>query len=310
MFLGTLAWVAVISREPEATAERLGRLFGLPRADVPSDAGSVPALAVGRSAIVVLSPGHALVAGREGPGVDHIAIGVDDVAAAGAEAKRRGFSAADAPLPGLAGEAALPLAAEELFGVRTLLSRPLRLPDPTAASVSRIDHLGIASNDAFGAIPVFRDRLGLALESTQTDVETVVAVESFTSDRYGVVYHSRPARIVGGLRVSFLTIGDCELEFLQNLDPGHSAEVDPGQAGTTKQDQGAITRYIARHGPGLHHIALKTHDINGLLERADKTGVPVIDRRGRPGSRRGLIGFFHPDAFGGVLFHLVERPDA
>jgi hypothetical protein len=310
MLSENLAWVGIVSRAPEDAARRLEDLFGLPRVEVRAQDAPVPALKVGRSAIVVLPPGHALAGGRERPGVDHIAIGVRDVAAAGAEAERRGFPRAGRPQPGLARGEVLPLAPDALFGVRTVLASPLPLPGASEGPVSRIDHLGIASTDAFGAIPVFRDRLGLALESTQTDVETVVAVESFTSDRYGVVHHSRPARIVGGLRVSFLTIGDCELEFLQNLDPEHEAEVDASRAGTTKQDQGAITRYVARHGPGLHHVALKTDDIDGLLSRAVAKGVPVIDRRGRPGSRRGRIGFFQPDAFGGVLFHLVERPDA
>lgn len=310
MFSDSLAWVAIVSREPDVTAQRLEELFGLARAELRGNDGAVTALKVGRSAIVVLPPGHALAAGRERPGVDHLAIGVENVAAAAVEAERRGFPCAGELRPGLAGGEVLPLAPEALLGIRAVLASPLPLPDASEGPVSRIDHLGIASIDAFGAIPVFRDRLGLQLESTQTDVETIVAVESFTSDRYGVIHHSRPARIVGGLRVSFLTLGDCELEFLQNLDSGHSVEVDASRSGTTKQDQGAIARYIARNGPGLHHVALKTNDVDGSLGRAAAAGVPVIDRCGRPGSRRGRIGFFHPDAFGGVLLHLVERPDA
>jgi predicted enzyme related to lactoylglutathione lyase len=310
VFSHQLAWVAVVSREPQTTAQRLNELFGLPRTDIETSAAPVPILSIGRSGIMILPPGHALAAERERPGVDHVAIAVEDIDAAAAEAECRGFRIAGPRLQGPAGSALVPLAAEDLQGVRVVLATPLALPSPSGASLSRIDHLGIASNDAFGAIKIFHDRLGLPVESTQTDVESVVGIETFTSDRYGVVHHSRPARIIGGLRVSFLTIGDCELEFLQNLDPGHTAETHVAQAGTTKQDQGAITRYIARHGPGLHHVALKTEDIDGDLERAAAGGIPVIDRCGRPGSRRGLIGFFHPDAFGGVLFHLVERPDA
>lgn len=304
-----LAYVAIVSREPAATAGRLSDLFGLPRVDLDAEDGSVAAFAVGRSAIVVLPTGHALTGGRERPGVDHIAIGSDDVAAAADEALRRGFRLDGDAKPGLAGAAIVALSSDDLLGVRVVLATPPALPAAPASPVARIDHLGVASADAFGAVAVFRDRLGLALESTQTDVESLVAIETFTSDRYGVVHHSRPARIVGGLRVAFLTLGDCELEFLQNLDTGDSAEVDPARAGTTKQDQGAIARYVARHGQGLHHVALKTDDIDAVLARAEAMGVPLIDRRGRPGSRRGRIGFFHPDAFGGVLFHLCERPD-
>lgn len=309
MFSDELAYVAIVAREPDAAAGRLSDLFGLARTDIETAQGRVPAVAVGRSAILVLPPGHALAAGRERPGVDHIAIGADDPRRAADAARALGFPTG-APTPGLRGAEAVPLAADALLGVRTVLTPPLAPAQGPPGPVSRIDHLGIASSDAFEAVTVFRDRLGLPLESMQTDVETTVAVESFTSDRYGVVHHSRPARIVGGLRVAFLTIGDCELEFLQNLDPRHGVEMDADRAGTTKQDQGAITRYVERYGPGLHHVALKTDDIDALLARAERSGVRLIDRRGRPGSRRGRIGFFHPDAFGGVLFHLVERPDA
>lgn len=309
MVASSLAYVAIVSREPELTAQRLADLFGLPRTDIDAEGGPAPAFAIGRSAILVLPRGHRLADGRDRPGVDHIAFGADDVAGAAEEMRRRGFRT-DGATAGLGGSTAVALASDDLLGIRAVVTRPLARPTAPTAPVSRIDHIGVASADAFGAISVFRDQLGLPLESTQTDVESLVAIETFTSDRYGVVHHSRPARIIGGLRVAFLTIGDCELEFLQNLDAGHSAEVDPARPGSTKQDQGAIARYVARFGPGLHHLALKTDDIDGLLGRAEASDVPVIDRRGRPGSRRGRIGFFHPQAFGGVLVHLCERPDA
>jgi len=139
-------------------------------------------------------------------------------------------------------------------------------------------------------------------------VELSLAVESFTSDRYGAVYHTRPAELVGGLRVAFIAAGDCELEFLQNFDPRQAGRVDAGAAGTTRQDQGAIARFIASRGAGLHHLALKTPDIDAALAALGEAGVPLIDRRGRPGSRRALIGFVHPSGAGGVLVHFVQRP--
>jgi len=64
----------------------------------------------------------------------------------------------------------------------------------------------------------------------------------------------------------------------------------------------------ASPGPRLHHIALKTPDIDGTLGALAAAGLPLIDARGRPGSRRALIGFLHPRALGGVLLHLVQRP--
>jgi hypothetical protein len=140
-------------------------------------------------------------------------------------------------------------------------------------------------------------------------MEVHLSVESFTSDKYGVVYHSRPPQLVAGLRDLFVTIGDCELEFLANFDPRQAGVVDHGQSGTTRQDQGAIARYVASRGRGLHHVGLKTRDIDGLLASMASKGMPVIDAQGRPGGRRSLIGFIHPRGTGGILMHVVQRAD-
>ena len=72
---------------------------------------------------------------------------------------------------------------------------------------------------------------------------------------------------------------------------------------------GAIGRYMERHGPGLHHLALKTADIDATLSAFSYQGLSMIDIRGRPGSRRARIGFIHPRSLSGVLVHLVERDD-
>jgi methylmalonyl-CoA epimerase len=102
-------------------------------------------------------------------------------------------------------------------------------------------------------------------------------------------------------------VGDCDLECLQDFDPRQGAWVARDQPGTTKQDQGAIARFIAARGPGLHHLAIKVADINRMLTTLAGAGRTVIDHVGRPGSRRALIGFVHPKSFGGVLLHLVQR---
>jgi hypothetical protein len=83
--------------------------------------------------------------------------------------------------------------------------------------------------------------------------------------------------------------------------------VERGRPGTTRQDQGAIARFVASRGRGLHHVAVKAHDIEGLLQSMSSAGLPMIDTKARPGSRRALIGFPHPRAFGGILMHLVQR---
>jgi hypothetical protein len=150
-----------------------------------------------------------------------------------------------------------------------------------AGGSSAFDHLGVAGADNDAAMNVFGRRLGCPLESTQTDMEVHIAVESFTSDKYGVVYHTRAPEPVGGLRVAFITVGDCELEFLQDVYARPGGQVAHGLPGSTQQDQGAIGRFIAARGPGLHHIALKVTDINGALASLKRAGHSLIDTAGQ-----------------------------
>ena len=294
-----LSYVALISRDVRAASRLLGEVLGLQRASCQTEDGAVPVFAVGQAALALFGPGDRFVDGEIRTGVHHIGLDygdrVPEVATAGGVR------------PGLNGSNRQALVLDETAGVRTFLTGPLDLPRTGGHVIERIDHIGIASADNRAVIAAFSGCMGLPVESQQTDVEIQPAIESFTSDKYGVVYHSRPPRVAGGLRVAFLTAGDCELEFLQNFDPTHDADLRHGVAGTTRQDQGAITKFIAAHGAGLHHVALKTADIDETLAALARSGARLIDHIGRPGSRRARIGFIHPASFGGVLFHLVER---
>jgi len=291
-----LTYVALISRDVAAASCLLGDVLGLTRRVCPSEDGDVPVFAAGRAALALFSPGNRFVDGEMRTGVHHIGLDSGGL-----------VPAVGAPRPALGGGVRRALAIADTAGVRVFLADPLDIGGGGGTLIERIDHLGIASADNQAAIAVFNGRMRLPVESQQTDVEVATAVESFTSDRYGVVYHSRAPRVVGGLRVAFLMAGDCELEFLQNFDSSHGAGLRQAAAGTTQQDQGAITRFIAAHGAGLHHVALKTPDIDAALLALERAGARMIDRIGRPGSRRARIGFVHPASFGGVLFHLVQR---
>jgi hypothetical protein len=306
---GQIAYVALVSSDPAAAADVCERHFGLPRAEVSSPAGTVPVFALGAGALALFPPGHPLVDGAERPCVHHVALAVDDPDAAAARAAAAGVAAHGAARTGLGGRSTRQLAAEATNGVRVRLTEPLGLSSRSDGPVERIDHVGVASSDVLQDEAVFAGRLGFAVESRQTDMEVSVAMESFTSDKYGVVYHTRPPEPVGGLRVTFITVGDCELEFLANFDPRQGGQVDHGRAGTTRQDQGAVARFVASRGRGLHHFALKVRDIDTMLSGMAEAGLPMIDTRGRPGSRRALIGFPHPRALGGVLMHAVQRTD-
>lgn len=303
-----LSYVALVSRNPEAASALLGDALGLARTDIEvrGSGKPVPAFAVGDAALVLFDPDHPFLGDDRRLGLHHVGLTCPDLDAAAERLESVGLTAQDAGT-GLQGRRRLGLDAEVTLGVRAFLVEPLEVERSRSPLIERIDHVGIASADNRAAIEVFSGRMGLPVESQQTDIEVRTSIESFTSDKYGVVYHSRQPEVVGGLRVAFLTVGDCDLEFLQNLDPSHEAEIHRGTAGNTRQDQGAITRYIERHGAGLHHLALKSPDIDRTLDVLGRSGARLIDRKGRPGSRRALIGFVHPDAFGGVLLHFVQR---
>ena len=306
-----LAYVAVVVDDPERVATVFEHDLGLPRTEVPAPGGEVPWVAVGESVIALFGHGHEFVGGAARSGVHHVAIATPDPAARAAEC---GFAGAGAS-PGIGGGRQVELATRDTCGIATRLCVLIDAGADAGASdhVERIDHIGIASEDNRAAGAVFTDRLGCPVESTQTDFEISQAIESFTSDRYGVVYHSRPPEPIGGLRVSFITVGDCELELLQPFDPrrvdARAEGPERGAPGNTRGDKGAIARYIERRGPGLHHLALKTPDIDATLARLAAAGHRVIDQVGRPGSRRARIGFVHPASLGGLLLHFVERDE-
>lgn len=308
MRINELSYVALVSRDVGRTASLFGETLKLARTDVSAGTGKVPAFSVGQTAIALFEPGHPFVDGEEKSGVHHFAFAVDDPERASSFVCGRGFRrSADAIRAGLQDKPRAGIDASSTAGVKVFFQQALDIRRSPPGPIERIDHLGIASADNRDAIGVFCDKLGLALESQQTDIETQLAIESFTSDKYGAIYHTRAPQIVGGLRVAFVTAGDCELEFLQNFDPSQGGHVDRGSSGTTRQDQGAITRYITSRGAGLHHLAFKTEDINGTLAILNDSGFVTIDKVGRPGSRRALIGFVQPKSLGGVLIHFVQR---
>ena len=269
----TLAYLALISSDPTAARRVLGEGLGLTEGQL--DDGT-PLFRAGTVGLALSRPGDRFVDGATRTGLHHLGLASGGGAA-------------------------------ELCGIPIRFVAPPALPSPSDGPVERIDHIGVASADNRVAIRAFVDGLGCPLESTQTDLEVSIAVESFTSDKYGVVSHARQPVPQGGLKVAFVTVGECELEFLQNFDPRQSGEVRHGAAGDTRQDQGAIARYVAARGPGLHHLALKVRDIDATLARLAELDVALIDHVGRPGSRRARIGFLHPKALGGILLHLVER---
>ena len=307
-----LAYVSVVVRDVEAVASILERDFRLQRTNctIGSSGNRAPVFSVGGTGLALFEVGDEFVGGAERTGVHHLALSVDGPVSAAMEAAEVGIPTLSAgPEWGLAGGQRLLLDPKATCGVIVYLAEALAPPAADSTEVERIDHIGVASEDNRLALDVFSHKLGWPVESTQTDAEVSNTVESFTSDKYGVVYRTRQPEFVGGLRVGFVTVGDTDLEFLQNLDPHSHGSVEHGSSGSTRQDQGVISRYIESRGPSLHHLAFKVRDIDHLLGRLQNSGLTVIDMVGRPGSRMAQIGFVHPASLGGWLVHLVQREE-
>ena len=67
-----------------------------------------------------------------------------------------------------------------------------------------------------------------------------------------------------------------------------------------------IGRFVAKRGPGIHHICFAVDDIDAALQRCRAAGVRLIDERPRIGAEGKRIAFLHPSATGGVLVELSE----
>ena len=92
-----------------------------------------------------------------------------------------------------------------------------------------------------------------------------------------------------GVEAVLLDVGENHVELLAPL----SAETPVG-------------RFLAKRGPGLHHVAYQVADIDAALESLRASGVRMIDEQPRVGIRSSRVAFLHPGASGGVLTELVE----
>ncbi|ADD04142.1 methylmalonyl-CoA epimerase [Natrialba magadii ATCC 43099] len=92
-----------------------------------------------------------------------------------------------------------------------------------------------------------------------------------------------------GMRIIFLDCGNGYFELLEPLEDG------------------TIAQYLEQNGPGIHHLALRTNDIEGALETAREHDVRLIDEEPRPGAWGHTVAFLHPSDTGGILLELVEH---
>ena len=93
-----------------------------------------------------------------------------------------------------------------------------------------------------------------------------------------------------GVKVCMLPVGDTHVELLEPLGPDTS-----------------VGKFLAKRGPGMHHIAIEVKDIRGSLAELKSQGARLIDETPRVGAGGCLVAFIHPSSTNGVLLELVQH---
>jgi len=92
-----------------------------------------------------------------------------------------------------------------------------------------------------------------------------------------------------GVEAVLLDVGDGHVELLAPLGPDTP-----------------VGKFIAKNGPGMHHVAYAVEDIDATLAKAEENGIRMIDKEARTGIRGSRVAFAHPAATGSVLTEIVE----
>lgn len=126
------------------------------------------------------------------------------------------------------------------------------------------------------------DHVGVAVE----DLEAAIALYRDTL-QMPLTYRETVAQ--EGVEAALLDIGDAHIELLSPLERDTP-----------------VGRFLARRGPGLHHVAYRVEDIEVTLRALASDGMRLIDERPRTGVRGFQVAFVHPASMGGVLIEIVQ----
>jgi methylmalonyl-CoA/ethylmalonyl-CoA epimerase len=125
--------------------------------------------------------------------------------------------------------------------------------------------------------------LGVAVE----DLEQAI---SNYAELFGAELEGRATQVEQGVEAASLHVGDGRVELLAALGPDTP-----------------VGRFLARRGPGMHHVAYEVEDLPAELARLEGVGARLIDAAPRAGLFGMQVAFVHPDAANGVLSELVSR---
>jgi methylmalonyl-CoA/ethylmalonyl-CoA epimerase len=126
------------------------------------------------------------------------------------------------------------------------------------------------------------DHIGVAVERLEPALELY-------RDRLELAVAHREVVAEQGVEALLLDVGENHVELLAPL----SADTPVG-------------KFLAKRGPGLHHVAYQVDDIDAVLATLRDRGMPLIDEQPRTGIRRSRVAFLHPRGTGGVLTEIVQ----
>lgn len=118
-------------------------------------------------------------------------------------------------------------------------------------------------------------------------VENLGEALAFYRDVLGIEPHA-PETADGATIVS-LPFGGPEVELLEPITP-----------------DGPIARFLARRGPGIHHVCYEVADLDAALLRCRTAGYRLVDETPRTGAHGRRIAFLHPKSTAGILIELTE----
>lgn len=98
-----------------------------------------------------------------------------------------------------------------------------------------------------------------------------------------------PPEVSDGATIVSLPFGEVLVELLEPVDP-----------------VGPIARFLARRGPGIHHVCYRVPNLDRALERCHAAGYQLVDDVPRTGAGGRRIAFVHPKATAGILLELTE----
>jgi len=126
------------------------------------------------------------------------------------------------------------------------------------------------------------DHLGIAVTSLAEAI-------TYYEDVLGLTCEGREEVESQKVRTAFFAAGDVHIELLEPTS-----------------DESPIAKFIAKNGPGIHHIAFATDDINGQLAHAKERGARLIHEVPFAGAGDKLVAFLHPKSTFGVLTEFCQ----